>query len=69
MAGKSGSPCYPAKQALSLAPATVTDVNAMDSDGDGASDGQESVAGSNPLDAEALLELVWIQTGAVVQVG
>jgi hypothetical protein len=42
--------------------ATPTEVNAADSDGDGASDGAEAAMASNPLDAQSLLRLTRIQT-------
>jgi hypothetical protein len=38
----------------SFSPVTVTDLNEADSDGDGMSDHDESVAGTNPLDENAL---------------
>lgn len=39
-------------------PPTSTNPFSADSDGDGAKDGQESVAGTNPQDANSLLEIV-----------
>ena len=41
-----------------FAPPTATDPNAADSDGDGVSDGAEALAGTDPLDARARLEIV-----------
>ena len=54
---------------LAFSPATTTGVNVADTDGDGMSDGQESTAGTDPTNPAALLEMVRIGTGAVVQVG
>lgn len=38
-------------------PVTTTDLNTADTDGDGASDQEEAVAGTNPRDAEAFLHV------------
>lgn len=47
-----------------FSPTTPTGVNTADSDGDGASDGAESVAGTDPTNLDALLEIIRInQTG------
>jgi hypothetical protein len=51
-----------------FSPTTVTDLNLPDSDGDGMSDLAESVAGTNPLDLNALLEIVRIQRSAGAEV-
>jgi hypothetical protein len=40
-----------------FSPTTVTDLNDADSDDDGMSDGEESVAGTDPLDVNALLAI------------
>ncbi len=42
----------------SFDPATATEVNLTDTDSDGASDGQESVAGTDPLNIDAVFEIV-----------
>lgn len=42
-------------------PATATEVNQRDSDDDGASDGEESVAGTNPRDADALFSIAGLR--------
>ena len=44
----------------SFDPTTSTDVNNPDSDNDGMNDGSESVAGTDPTDENALLEIVYI---------
>jgi len=44
-----------------FSPVTVTDVNDSDTDGDGALDGEESVAGTDPTDADALLTIIAVQ--------
>ncbi len=51
-----------------FSPATPTDPNAADSDDDGAPDGAESVAGTDPTDAGALLEIVRIAKGSTADV-
>jgi hypothetical protein len=45
----------------SFSPATATEVNVADSDGDFISDGEEAVAGTDPTNLNALLELVTIE--------
>ena len=40
-------------------PVTPSDLNAADSDGDGAGDGEEAVAGTNPRDAAHVLHLTY----------
>lgn len=47
-----------------FSPVTPTGVNAADSDGDGVSDGEESVAGTNPQDADALLKIAAVTNAA-----
>ena len=42
-------------------PVTITDVNAADTDGDGMSDGGEAVAGTDPTDSSASLQIVSIE--------
>ena len=42
-------------------PVTITDVNAVDTDGDGMSDGSEAVAGTDPTDNSASLQIVSIE--------
>ncbi|MEM7394549.1 MAG: thrombospondin type 3 repeat-containing protein, partial [Verrucomicrobiota bacterium] len=41
-------------------PQTITDPNNPDSDGDGATDGEEAVAGSNPVEAGEHLRILWL---------
>lgn len=41
-----------------FSPATATDVDAADSDADGASDGEEAAAGTDPWDTNAVLRIV-----------
>lgn len=48
----------------SFDPTTPTQVNSPDSDGDGIPDGQESVAGTDPTDQNAFLEITSITTPA-----
>jgi hypothetical protein len=43
-----------------FSPVTPTQVNVADSDGDGVPDGAESVAGTDPTDVDALLEIIRI---------
>jgi hypothetical protein len=43
---------------ISFDPPTPTDVNVADADGDGAVDGHESAAGTNPHDAASVFEIV-----------
>jgi hypothetical protein len=52
----------------SFIPVTVTDLNAADSDGDGIPDGAEAVAGTNPMDADAMLEIVRIARGGIADI-
>lgn len=52
----------------SFNPVTATDVNLADSDGDGTGDGQEAVAGTDPRDLNAQLELVEISRGSSTRV-
>lgn len=46
---------------LVFSPTTPTVVNAADSDGDGADDGAEAVAGTNPMDGHAVLRIAAIE--------
>lgn len=48
----------------SFDPATVTDPLRRDSDGDGSGDGEEALAGSDPLDPEAYLRILAIRPDA-----
>lgn len=41
-------------------PTTVTDINNPDSDGDGANDGNEATAGTNPDDLDSLFKIIGI---------
>lgn len=50
-----------------FSPATPTVVNAADSDGDGADDGAEAVAGTNPTDSNAVLRIAAIEHPAGAQ--
>jgi hypothetical protein len=50
----------------SFNPATATAVNLADTDGDGAPDGWEALAGTNPQDLNARLELRAISRGSLV---
>ncbi len=45
-------------------PITGTDMFAFDTDGDGASDGEEACAGTNPLDPLNILQIVSIESSA-----
>jgi len=47
----------------SFMPNTVTDINNADSDGDGASDGDESSTMTNPLDSGAYLAILSVDAG------
>ena len=47
-----------------FAPISPTGVNVADTDGDGTSDGAEAVAGTNPTNANSLLEIVAITNAA-----
>lgn len=49
-------------------PTTITYINDADSDDDGASDGDESVAMTNPLDDTSLLELLSISSTPIIGV-
>lgn len=52
----------------SFNPATATDLNLADSDGDGAPDGAEAVAGTNPQDINAMLEILRIARSSVADI-
>lgn len=47
-------------------PVTMTDVNNPDTDGDGANDGDEAQAGTDPTDSDAFLRLAVIQQNSPV---
>ena len=51
-------------EGTAFSPITATVVNTADSDNDGASDGNEAVAGTNPRDAAARLEIVAVTNAA-----
>ena len=51
----------------SFNPVAPTNPNLADSDGDGTPDNEEAVAGTNPMDANALLELVTIRRTGYVE--
>jgi hypothetical protein len=53
----------------SFSPVTPTAVNVVDTDGDGISDGAEAVAGTDPTDINALLEIIRINQAAGQDVG
>lgn len=50
-------------------PTTPTQINQSDSDGDGIPDGQESVAGTDPTDEDAQLEIIHIAQAGGQDVG
>lgn len=52
-----------------FSPVTPTGVNTADSDGDGMADGAEAVAGTDPSNIDALLEIVRINQAAGQDVG
>jgi len=52
-----------------FSPTTPTGVNTADSDGDGATDGAESVAGTDPTNIDAILEIIRINQSGGQDVG
>lgn len=52
----------------SFSPFSPTNPNLADSDGDGVTDRSESVAGTNPMDAAAMMEIVRISRGGIADI-